>query len=238
MRARAPHQDASRSPTRPRTRIRGALVIATAASGALIIAAPSAAAAQGRTAAAAAPRVLDSSATAQPRRRSWTSDGAQYALGDIVTVLVVNRTSATANSRDIAAESRDKKLGADVRPPAGEAGPSAPMTAKVSFDQDGNSRRTGELLRGTDFRTTVSARVTAISPTGMLRIEGHSMLNVDRNVQDVSVTGWVRPQDITPGANTVESSRIADASINYTRKGSLGKPSAGIVSRILGWVWP
>ncbi|MCC7195118.1 MAG: flagellar basal body L-ring protein FlgH [Gemmatimonadaceae bacterium] len=237
MRARAPHRGASRSPTRPRARLRGALVIAAAASSALVTAAPYAVAAQGRTA-VPAQRVLDSSATAQPRRRSWTSDGTQYALGDIVTVLVVNRTSATANSRDIAAESRDKKLGADVRPPAGEAGPSVPMTAKVSFDQDGNSRRTGEMLRGADFRTTVSARVTAISPTGMLRIEGRSMLNVDRNVQEVSVTGWVRPQDITPGANTVESSRIADASINYTRKGSLGKPSAGIVSRILGWVWP
>ncbi|MBI2406702.1 MAG: flagellar basal body L-ring protein FlgH [Gemmatimonadetes bacterium] len=187
----------------------------------------------------AAPRAsLDSSASQPARLRSWTSDNYRYAIGDIVTVLVVNRTSAAANVRDVAADARRKTLGADVQPPASPTGPSVPISADVRFDQAGDSRRSGEMLRGNEFRTTVTTRVVAISPTGMLRLEGRSTLQMDRNRQDVVVKGWIRPQDVAPGAHVVESSRLADASITYTSKGSLGKPRSGIVSRVLGMVWP
>lgn len=204
----------------------------------LSVCAATVAQAQGRAASATAKPMLDSSAATSSRLRSWTSDDRRYALGDIVTVLVVSRTSATANVRDVAADSRKKTLNADVEPPAGPTGASVPINASVHFDQDGNSRRTGELLRGNEFRTTVSTRVVAISPTGMLRLEGRSSLDMDRNTQDVTVKGWIRPQDIVPGTNAVESSRLADASITFARKGSLGRPRTGLVSRVLGLVWP
>lgn len=194
--------------------------------------------AQGRASTPGAKAMPDSSTATSNHLRSWTADNRPYVIGDIVTVVVVNRTSATANVRDVAADSRSKKLNADVQPPAGPTGASVPIDASVRFDQDGNSRRTGELLRGNEFRATVTTRVVAISPTGMLRLEGRSTLDVDRNTQDITVKGWTRPQDIAPGSNMVESSRLADASITYARKGSLGKPRTGIVSRILGMVWP
>ena len=68
----------------------------------------------------------------------------------------------------------------------------------------------------------------------MLQISGHKLVDVDKNQQDVTVSGWIRPQDIAVGSNTVESARIADATINYVQKGALGRPRSGILGRVLG----
>ena len=48
----------------------------------------------------------------------------------------------------------------------------------------------------------------------------------DANVRPVSTTDYA------------ESARVADAQIVYTAQGSLGKPKTGIITRILGVVWP
>jgi len=81
-------------------------------------------------------------------------------------------------------------------------------------------------------------RVIAVSPTGMLQIRGHKLVNIDKNQQDVVVTGWIRPQDISPATNAVLSSHIADAEIDYAQKGAIGTPKSGVLSKILGAIWP
>ena len=63
------------------------------------------------------------------------------------------------------------------------------------------------------------------------------LVNLDKNRQEVTLTGWVRPQDVS-AQNAVESSRIANAEIVYAGKGDLGKPKSGILGRVLGMVWP
>ena len=108
----------------------------------------------------------------------------------------------------------------------------------MGFDNKGDSRKRGQALRENDFRSQMSARVIGVSPTGMLKIRGHKLVNVDKNQQDVVVTGWIRPQDIAVGTNSVESARIADAEIDYAQKGALGAPRSGILSRVLGAIWP
>lgn len=195
-------------------------------------------AAQARTKADPKPPVLDSLATEPAQRQSWTADRARLGVGDIITVLVDQRTLANANLRDVAADRRNKTLGLDVKPPAAPGAPAAGMKATVDFDQNGDSRRTGELVRGTQFRSSVSARVVAISPSGLVRIQGRTVLDMDKNKQDITLSGWVRPEDLMAGTNTVESSRIADASITFTQQGGLGSPKVGFLSRVLGVIWP
>ena len=38
--------------------------------------------------------------------------------------------------------------------------------------------------------------------------------------------------------NMVESNRVADAQLGYLSPGPLGKPKQGIISKILGGLWP
>jgi hypothetical protein len=60
---------------------------------------------------------------------------------------------------------------------------------------------------------------------------------LDRARQELSLTGWVRPQDITTN-NLLESWRIADAELVYTSSGDLGRPRGCIFSRIIWGIWP
>ncbi|MBI2797102.1 MAG: flagellar basal body L-ring protein FlgH [Gemmatimonadetes bacterium] len=186
----------------------------------------------------AAPVVADSFALQPVSRGSWTSDRQRYGIGDIVTIVIDERTLASANLTDNNAESRKKSLGLDIAPPSSPGAPSAEMRATFDFNQSGDSRTKGDAVRGNSFRSALSARVIAVSPTGMLQVRGKKMVNVDQNQQEVTVTGWVRPQDIAVGSNTVESSRVADAEVVYGQKGALGKPRSGMLSRVLGALWP
>lgn len=194
--------------------------------------------AQGRVTKVAAKPVADSLALQPPVRQSWTSDKMRLGIGDIVTIVISERTQASANLTDNNSEARKRQLGLDIEPPASPAGVSTSVKATMDFNNDGDSRKRGEALRQNDFRSLISARVVAVSPTGMLQIRGHKLVNVDKNQQDVIVTGWIRPQDIAVGSNTVESSRIANAEIDYAQKGTLGRPRSGILSRVLGALWP
>jgi flagellar L-ring protein precursor FlgH len=195
-------------------------------------------AAQGRGAKAAAKPVADSLALEPQSRQSWTSDRMRFQIGDIVTIMISERTQASANLTDNNSAARQKQLGLDIEPPASPTGASTSMTATMDFNNVGDSRKRGAVLRQNDFRSFVSARVIAVSSQGILQIRGHKLVDVDRNQQDVVITGWVRPQDITVGANTVESARIADAEIHYAQKGALGRPRSGVISRMLGALWP
>lgn len=187
----------------------------------------------------AAPKPVADSLALQPaERQSWTSDKMRFGIGDIITVLVAERTSANANVTDNNTDNRSKNLGLSIRPPASPSGVSTNVDVNADFTNNGDSRKQGLAARGNNFTSQMSVRVIAVSPTGMLQIRGHKLVNIDKNQQDVVVTGWVRPQDVDPASNSVLSSRIADAEIAYAQKGSLGSPRSGILSKVLGMIWP
>ena len=83
----------------------------------------------------------------------------------------------------------------------------------------------------------MSVRIDSVAPNGTVRIRGSRLIEVDRGKQQVELAGWVRPNDVTP-TNVVESSRIADATITYLSPGPVGKPKQGMISKVLGIVWP
>lgn len=178
--------------------------------------------------------VTDSFALQPPVRQSWTSDNMRYRVGDIVTILIDENSTASANLTDNNTETKKKGLGLDVEPPP----PALATTATLNFNNNGDSQKSGTVLRQNGFSAQLSARVVAVSPNGLLRIAGHKLVNVDKSQQDVTLSGWIRSEDIVAGTNTVSSARLADAEINYVQKGSLGTPRVGFLSKILGALWP
>lgn len=181
---------------------------------------------------------LDSVAPQYTGRQSWTSDRYRMGIGDIVTVLVNDQTLASATTNNTAVDTRAKNLDFSIKPPDSPTAPSIAIAATAGFNNAGDSKQSGEATRNNIFQSTLSARVIAVSPTGMLQIRGRKMVNVDKNQQEVQLTGWVRPQDIDVGSNVVESTRVADAELVVTQKGGLGKPKSGIMSKIVGALWP
>jgi len=76
-----------------------------------------------------------------------------------------------------------------------------------------------------------------VGPNGTYQIRGTRVVDVDKGRQDVAVSGWIRAQDVS-AANTIESARIADAQVTYQSPGPLGKTKSGLLTRIVGLVWP
>jgi flagellar L-ring protein precursor FlgH len=77
----------------------------------------------------------------------------------------------------------------------------------------------------------------SVEPNGVLKVEGTRVMLIDKQEQKVMFTGLVRPQDITP-KNAVDSWRVADAQLAYSSEGDMGKTKRGILSKIIGIIWP
>ena len=175
-------------------------------------------------------------ASARPKLRAWTGDRREFAVGDIITVLVDDYTISSAVKDDVASQRRARDLGLDVNVRQG-GGTSTSVDANIGSRNDAQSRNNGEARRENRFQSEMSVRVVALGPNGTLQVKGRRLVDVDKAKQDVTLTGWVRAQDVTT-QNVVESSRIADAQLTYVSPGPLGKPKQSILTRVISIVWP
>ncbi len=105
-------------------------------------------------------------------------------------------------------------------------------SANNKFGGKGATSRTGTLTG------TISAIVTEVLPNGDLRIEGRREVSVNSEKQLMSIGGIVRRVDVDT-KNTVLSSAIADAKIEYSGLGVLDDVQRpGWFVRILDWIYP
>ncbi|MDD5724116.1 MAG: flagellar basal body L-ring protein FlgH [Syntrophales bacterium] len=162
--------------------------------------------------------------------------------GDVITVLINESSSGqnsadTKTSKDTSAKagvasllgleqsvlSRNSNMGTQI----GLEGSSA-----SSLKGSGNTSRDGELV------ARITARVSRVLKNGNLFIEGTRQLTVNAEEQYITISGIVRPEDITSD-NLVSSQYIADARILYTGRGVINdKMRPGWGTRILDWAWP
>lgn len=161
-------------------------------------------------------------------RANWLTDRRPLKVGDILALVVDEQATAREATTNTAKSTRDQSGAWDM-----ESAPSILKSLGISYaahsDQGGVANRSGGLS------TVLSVRVMAIEPGGVARIEGRKLLAIDGRKQEVTVSGVIRPEDVSAG-NTILSSRIADASISY--KGKKISPKTGIIGKILGMLWP
>ena len=201
---------------------------AQAAQGATPASGTQASAPAASTPAAGAPAA---SAVPAPARSSWVSDRRQFAVGDIITVLIDDYTISTAVKENLAQDTRNRGFGLSARLP------STSQTANIDARNAADQTQRGQARRENRFQNEMSVRVVGTGPNGLLQVKGTKKIDVDKQMQDLVFTGWVRAQDVSV-TNVVESSRVADAQLGYASPGNLGKPKQGIVSKVLGVVWP
>lgn len=100
------------------------------------------------------------------------------------------------------------------------------------FAAKGSTGRTEQLV------ATVPALVKKVLPNGNLFVEGHRVVLVNNEEQHFYISGVVRPIDIEQD-NSVRSSKVADAEIEFTGRGVISdNQKQGWLSRYLGWIWP
>lgn len=142
--------------------------------------------------------------------RSLFADHKARQVGDLITVLISERSYASNNAQT----STGKGAGLTVAEGVGLFSflPETGFSSNVKSSGRNTTSRSGNLV------ARMTAKITEVLPDGNLRIEGTQAVVINRERQDIVITGIVRPEDI--GAdNTVLSTYIASAEIKY--EGSL-----------------
>jgi flagellar L-ring protein precursor FlgH len=151
-------------------------------------------------------------------------------VGDVVTIIILEKTMAS-NSSGLDTE-KDSRFFT-------EGSGTGPMDFVNPFTLSANIGREHEGRGSTERKGTIvgkmAATVIAVSPNGTLEIEGKREIVVNDEKEILTITGTVRPEDISTG-NVVYSTDIASMQIEYRGKGLVTSGSKpGIISRIVSF---
>lgn len=167
---------------------------------------------------------------ADPPLMMLFSDPRASRVGDLVTVQIVENSKGSRKVSSLADKESD--LSADVK--TVNAGNNTKNTLGLKITND-TKAETGLERRGS-LVASVTARVTEVMPDGNLRIEAEQEIILEGALQTIRLKGILRPADIGPG-NTVASTRLANARIEYKSKKEPGLHHQGVLSWIFGWVF-
>lgn len=144
--------------------------------------------------------------------RALTADRRAHQIGDILTVLVLENSSASAT----AGTNTDKSSDTGIRFQSPNSQKSYSLDLQQNFDGNGRIARTGRLL------AQLSVVIIGVERNSDLLVKGEQVIEINGEKQSINLEGRVRPRDIDEG-NTVLSSRIADAHITYVGDGVLAE---------------
>lgn len=167
------------------------------------------------------------------RQASLYADVNARAVGDILTVAIIERSSASNNTS--ISTSRNTKFDANGAAGTGALKflPDFGMAMDFNREHDG----VGQLNREGHLTARMAVTVTEVRPNGDLVIHGEREVQVNDEKDLLQLTGVVRPIDIHSG-NVVFSTDIADAKIWSRGKGQVtngAKPN--VFARLLSWLF-
>lgn len=140
--------------------------------------------------------------------RSLTGDRRGHHVGEMLTVLVIESTTAQSSAG----------TGADSRTNISGNANTDSHSYQIGLGLQGDTNGTGQTSRRGQVRANVSVRIIEELPEGLLRVSGEQMLTVNDEQQQIRISGLVRPDDIGYD-NTVLSFRLADAQIDIIGDG-------------------
>ena len=168
----------------------------------------------------------------------WSDEGGGRAIfadrkacqvGDILTIVISESTSTTASKSN----SNSKKGSTSVSAGIGifDFLKAASASGSDSFSASGAARDTNS------FRGNVTVTVVDVQPNGNMTLEGTQSIWQNRDEHKITFRGVCRMDDVT-AANTIASTKIADATVRFDGKGPLNaKQRQGILTQILNFLF-
>jgi flagellar L-ring protein FlgH len=164
--------------------------------------------------------------------RSLFADQKAIRVGDAVTVLVFEESSASNDSKS--SMSRESAL--SFSGSANTGGTSVPggsltLGSGNSFRGSGNAQSQGSV------RAKISARVDSVLPNGNMVITGSRTISVNGEDQIIKISGVIRPSDVQAD-NSVYSYNIAEANIFFDGSGMVDRSrSPGWLTKLFHWLF-
>lgn len=167
---------------------------------------------------------------------SLFQDNTNFAVGDIVTIILEENTNAQKKANTSTSKSSSGNIDSPVilgmAPKIGGVlankfgGP-----GDLSFGYGGQNEWVGDgsSSQSNSLNGEIAAFVVEKFTNGNLRIEGTKKLLINQGEEMIKISGIVRPEDIN-SSNTVVSTKVANADIQYFGDGSVGN------SNKMGWI--
>ena len=157
---------------------------------------------------------------------SMAADRRAASVGDSITVVIqqaAESSNSTSNNSNKATN-----VGGSLR--AGSIDESGQLTFGGGYAGKGEVRRSERLA------AQLSVTIAEVLPNGDYRIVGEQKMHVNGENTTIAVRGRIRQADIRAD-NSVLSSRIADAEINYDGKGFVSRSAKpGLINRLFSFL--
>ena len=157
-------------------------------------------------------------------------------VGDILTVRLIERTTASKNSATAVSKATDVNLAnatvfGQTLTKDGQPLFEGSLNGDSEFEGTGQSSQSNSLIG--DITVTVVERF----PNGNLRIRGEKWVTLNQGKEFIRLSGIIRPFDIETD-NSVPSNKIADAQIAYSSKGVMAAANKmGLIARFFNSIF-
>ncbi len=145
-------------------------------------------------------------------------------VGDTITVTITENTSAATKSN-----SSLSKTGSI----SASSGPNVNLPGKSLIELKGSSSNTaagkGEAAANNVFTGTITVTVIEVLANGNLLVSGEKQVAIGHGQEYIRLSGIINPYFVN-AANTIASSQIADARIEYKESGAISE------AQVMGWL--
>lgn len=172
----------------------------------------------------------------------WDKDSASpystekaYKTGDIINVIILESTSAQnkAGTKSDIKDDLSLKFTHSIARLAPFLGTSNQAVGGAANKYAGS----GQTSRTSNVSARISAWVKDILPNGNLAIEGKHKVEVNDEIQEITISGIIRPKDIS-GAGAIYSYQVANAQLSVRGTGVVAESeSPGWLTRFLNWLF-
>ncbi|MFT5005579.1 MAG: flagellar L-ring protein precursor FlgH [Paracoccaceae bacterium] len=170
-------------------------------------------------------RSVDSASLWSGGQQSLFGDRRAIKKGDILTVVIEIDEKAEISNDTSRSRAASEKMGiaqlfgltqrANSNLPEG-----ASLGEAVGLSSDSLSKGKGSVKRKEKLTLRIAATIVDVLPNGVLSIIGSQELRVNFELRELSVAGYVRPEDISR-VNEITYDKIASARVSYGGRGQI-----------------
>ncbi|PKH27005.1 flagellar basal body L-ring protein FlgH [Enterobacterales bacterium CwR94] len=149
-------------------------------------------------------------------------------IGDTLTIVLQENVSASKSSSANATRDGSTSFGLSATPRYLQGlmgGDRATLAGEGKNDFAGK----GGASANNTFTGTITVTVNEVLPNGNLRVVGEKQIEINQGTEFIRFSGIVNPRTIS-GANSVVSTQVADARIEYVGNGYINE------AQTMGWL--
>ena len=147
-------------------------------------------------------------------------------VGDTITINLVERNNAQKSAN--ANATRNGNMTAGIGPIS-----RLPLSGlnglELEADAESEFAGKGAAAANNAFNGTITVTVIEVYPNGNLLVSGEKMVAINQGNEFIRFSGVINPNNVT-AANTVQSTQVADARIEYRGSGFIDE------SNTMGWL--